>query len=90
MVKKYALPLDGLNFVLTGTMPNLSRDEAKNRIEGAGGKVTGSVSAKTNYVVAGENPGSKSQDAIKLGIAVVDEKELLRMLARTEQLTLGI
>lgn len=86
----YSLPLDGLNFVLTGTMPNLSRDEAKNKIEGAGGKVTGSVSAKTNYVVAGENPGSKLQDAIKLGIAVVDEKELLRMLARTGQLTLGI
>ena len=86
----YFLPLDGLNFVLTGTMPNLSRDEAKNRIEGAGGKVTGSVSAKTNYVVAGENPGSKLQDAIKLSIAVVDEKELLRMLARTGQLTLGI
>jgi len=89
-VKLKHLPLDGLNFVLTGTMPNLSRDEAKNRIEGAGGKVTGSVSAKTNYVVAGENPGSKLQDAIKLGITVVDEKELLGMLARTGQLTLGI
>ncbi|MBI2286798.1 MAG: NAD-dependent DNA ligase LigA [Nitrosomonadales bacterium] len=86
----YSLPLDGFNFVLTGTMPNLSRDEAKNRIEGAGGKVTGSVSAKTNYVVAGENPGSKLQDAIKLGITVIDEKGLLRMMSTTGQLTLGI
>jgi DNA ligase (NAD+) len=89
-VKLKHLPLDGINFVLTGTMPNLSRDEAKNRIEGAGGKVTGSVSAKTNYVVAGENPGSKLQDARKLGITVIDEKGLLSLLAPTEQRTLGI
>jgi len=76
----HTLPFDGLSFVLTGTI-SLSREEAKNRIESAGGKVTGSVSAKTNYVVAGENPGSKLQDAKKLGIKVIDEKELLSMIA---------
>lgn len=84
------LPLDGLNFVLTGTLPNLSRDETKSRIEGAGGKVTGSVSAKTSFVVAGENPGSKLQDAERLGIPILDEKGLLQKLAQIGQLTLGI
>ena len=84
------LPLEGMVFVLTGTMPNLSREEAKNSIEDAGGKVTGSVSAKTNYVVAGENSGSKLQDAIKLGITIIDEKKLLGMLSTTGQLTLDI
>ena len=85
----HALPLDGLNFVLTGSI-NLDRDEAKKRIENAGGKVTGSVSAKTNYVVAGEKPGGKLQEAIKLGIKVIDENELMKMLSPTGQLTLGI
>ena len=89
-VSGHTLPLHDLSFVLTGTMPSLSRDEAKNRIEDAGGKVTGSVSARTNYVVAGEKPGSKLQDAKQLGIKIIDEKELLGMLSATGQLNLGI
>ena len=73
-------PLEGKTFVLTGTLPNLSREEAKARIEAAGGKVTGSVSKKTNYVVAGEEAGSKLDKANALGIAIVTENELLSML----------
>jgi DNA ligase (NAD+) len=88
-VLEFYLPLSGLNFVLTGTLPTLSRDEAKSRIESAGGKVTGSVSAKTSYVVAGENAGSKLQDAKKLGIKILDENEFLNMFDPTGQLSLG-
>ena len=77
------LPLAGKTFVLTGTLPNLTRDEAKNRIEQMGGKVTGSVSKKTDYVVVGAEPGSKHDKALELGIAVLDEKGLLELLART-------
>lgn len=72
--------LAGLTFVLTGTLPTLSRDEASARIKQAGGKVTGSVSAKTSYVVAGEAAGSKLTKAQQLGIAVLDEAALLEML----------
>jgi DNA ligase (NAD+) len=78
--KKSGGPLAGKNFVLTGTLPNLAREEAKARIESAGGKVTGSVSKKTDYVVAGEEAGSKLDKANELGIAVVDEAKLLAML----------
>lgn len=84
------LPLDGMIFVLTGDLPNLKRDEAKQKIESAGGKVTGSVSPKTSYVVVGEKPGSKLQDAQRLGIAILDEKGLLKKLAQTGRLTLDI
>ncbi|HVX65773.1 MAG TPA: NAD-dependent DNA ligase LigA [Bryobacteraceae bacterium] len=77
--RKKAGPLQGLTFVLTGTLPNLSREEAKTRIEAAGGKVTGSVSKKTNYVVAGEDAGSKLGKARNLGIPVIDEDRLLKM-----------
>lgn len=70
----------GKNFVLTGTLPYMTRDEAKNRIEVLGGKVTGSVSSKTDYVIAGVNPGSKFQDALNLGIQVIDEDMLLKLL----------
>ncbi|RZU41968.1 NAD-dependent DNA ligase LigA [Edaphobacter modestus] len=70
----------GLTFVLTGTLPNLTRDEAKDRIEGAGGKVSGSVSKKTNFVVAGEDAGSKLDKARSLGVKVLDEAGLLEML----------
>lgn len=70
----------GKVFVLTGTLPTLKRDEAKQRILAHGGKVTGSVSSKTNFVVAGDEAGSKLDKAQALGIPVIDEAELLRML----------
>lgn len=72
--------LEGLTFVLTGTLPTLTRDEASERIRMKGGKVTGSVSKKTSYVVAGEEAGSKLRKAQELGIRVLDEAELLAML----------
>jgi DNA ligase (NAD+) len=78
--KKAGGPLAGMTFVLTGTLPNLSRDEAKTRIEAAGGKVTGSVSKKTSTVVAGDDAGSKLDKAKELGIPVWDEAELLAHL----------
>jgi len=73
-------PLANLIFVLTGTLPTLTREEAKARIEAAGGKVTGSVSKKTSYLVAGEDPGSKLDKARALGIQVLDEASLLAKL----------
>jgi DNA ligase (NAD+) len=78
--KKTGGPLAGLTFVLTGTLPNLSRDDAKLLIETAGGKVSGSVSRKTSYVVAGAEPGSKLDKAKELGVQVVDEAGLLDMI----------
>ncbi|MFZ0594391.1 MAG: NAD-dependent DNA ligase LigA [Bryobacteraceae bacterium] len=72
--------LKGLTFVLTGTLPHLTREEAKQQIEAAGGKVTGSVSKKTNYVVAGEEAGSKLDKAKELGIEILDEPSLSAML----------
>jgi len=72
--------LDGLTFVITGTLPNLSREEAKHRIEGAGGKVSGSVSGKTRYVVAGEDPGTKLDKARELGVEIIDEARLLEFI----------
>jgi DNA ligase (NAD+) len=78
--KKAAGVLDGKTFVLTGSLPTLAREDAKARIESAGGKVTGSVSKKTDYVVAGADPGSKLDKANSLGVRVVDEAELLAML----------
>jgi len=74
-------PLAGRTLVLTGTLPALTRDEAKGLIEAAGGKVAGSVSKKTDYVVAGAEPGSKLAQASELGIAIVDEDGLRRLLA---------
>jgi len=73
-------PLAGGVFVLTGTLPSLSRAEVTKRIEGAGGAVTGSVSKKTTAVIAGEDPGSKLEKAKQLGVAVWDEGELIRRL----------
>ena len=72
--------LAGLTFVLTGTLPTLTRDDAKARIESAGGKVSGSVSKKTNYVVAGEEAGSKLDKARELSVPVLDEPALLKLL----------
>jgi DNA ligase (NAD+) len=73
--------LAGMTLVLTGTMPTLTRDEAKALIEGAGGKAAGSVSKKTDYVVAGEEAGSKLAKAQELGIPILDEAGLKRLLA---------
>ena len=73
-------PLAGKTFVLTGTLPTLSRDDAKDRIEAAGGKVSGSVSKKTSFVVAGAEAGSKLDKANELGITLLDEAGLLALL----------
>jgi DNA ligase (NAD+) len=70
----------GKTFVLTGSLPNLTREDAKEKIEVAGGKVKGTVSKKTDYVIAGADPGSKYDKAVELGIAVLDEEGLLRLL----------
>jgi DNA ligase (NAD+) len=79
--KQRTTQLEGLTFVLTGTFPTLTREEAKERIESAGGKVSGSVSKKTNYVIAGEEAGSKLTKAQELGVPILDEAALLAMLA---------
>jgi DNA ligase (NAD+) len=73
-------PLAGKTLVLTGTLPELTREQATERIIAAGGKVTGSVSRRTDYVVAGESPGTKLAQAERLGVAVVDERGLLDLL----------
>lgn len=78
--KQRGTQLAGLTFVLTGTLAKYSRDEAKKMIEDAGGKVSGSVSKKTNYVVAGEEAGSKLDKARELGVAVIDEAGMEKML----------
>ena len=74
----------GLIFVLTGTLPTMSRDEASEKIRALGGKVSGSVSKKTSYVVAGEAAGSKLTKAQDLGVAVISEEQLLEMMADGE------
>jgi len=72
--------LDGLTFVLTGTLPTMTREDAQAQIEARGGKVTGSVSKKTSYVIVGDSPGSKLAKAEQLGVTLVDEEALRRLL----------
>ena len=72
--------LSGKTFVLTGTLSGMTRNDAKDRIVAAGGKVTGSVSKKTDYVVAGDKAGSKLTKAQNLGITILDEVELEKLL----------
>lgn len=82
VAKKADDTLGGKTFVLTGTLPTMTRDEASALIKEHGGKVSGSVSKKTSYVVAGEDAGSKLQKARDLGVTVIDEAELLKMLGK--------
>jgi len=77
---KGAAPLAGKSFVLTGTLSSMSRDEAKAKIKALGGDVIGSVSKNTSYVVAGDSPGSKYDDAIKLGVPILDEEAFFELL----------
>jgi DNA ligase (NAD+) len=79
-LRKRSAKLEGLTFVITGTLPTLTREEAKERIEAAGGRVSGSVSKKSSYVVAGEEAGSKLDKARDLKVPVIGESELLEML----------
>jgi len=74
------LPLAGKTFVLTGTLPSMTRDEASGKIEAIGGHVSSSVSKKTDYVLAGDEAGSKLEKAKKLGVKIIDEKEFRRLL----------
>jgi DNA ligase (NAD+) len=74
--------LAGKTFVLTGTLPTLSRDEAKSMIKKAGGKVSSSVSKNTDYVLVGDDPGSKYDDAVKLGLKILDEKGFKDLLTK--------
>jgi len=78
--KAAALPLTGKMFVLTGTLPSMTREEATEKIEAHGGHVTGSVSKKTDYVLAGTEPGSKFDKAKELGVKIIDEAEFRKIL----------
>ena len=80
-VQSTASPLSGKTFVLTGSLPALSRDQAKDLIEAVGGRVTASVSKKTDFVIAGAQAGSKLEKAQALGIEVLDEDGLRKLLA---------
>jgi DNA ligase (NAD+) len=77
-------PLDAKKFVLTGELVSLTRDEAKARIRTLGGDVTESVSKKTDYVVVGENPGSKVDRAVKLAIPRLTEEDFLKLIGKAE------
>jgi DNA ligase (NAD+) len=76
-------PLTGKALVLTGGLKGLTRDEAKDAILRLGGRVTGTVSKKTAYVVVGDDPGSKADDARRLGVTVLDEAQFLELIGRT-------
>jgi DNA ligase (NAD+) len=73
-------PIAGKTFVLTGTLPTLTRDQAKELIEALGGKVAGSVSKKTDYVVAGQEAGSKLEKAQQLQLSILDEPQFMELL----------
>ncbi len=79
-VRPEKAPLSGRTFVLTGAMESMTRDEAKERLMSLGAKVTGSVSKKTDYLVAGADPGSKLDKANELGVEVLDEGAFLKLL----------
>ena len=81
-VRKPAGPLAGKTFVITGTLPTLKRDDAKAMIEAAGARVAGSVSKKTDYVVAGDDAGSKLAKARELGVSIIDEAKLQKIVGR--------
>jgi DNA ligase (NAD+) len=78
--KHGSLPLDGLTFVITGTLPTFSRDEATEFIRAQGGKVTGSVSKQTSYVVCGSEPGSKYEKARELNVPIITEEQLRELV----------
>jgi DNA ligase (NAD+) len=82
---KERLPLAGKLFVLTGSLASMTREEAKEKIEALGGSVGSSVSKKTDYLVVGEEPGSKLEKAKQLGIPTVDEQEFLKLLGSNER-----
>ncbi len=84
--KKKEGALNGLTFVVTGTLPNFSRDDAKEFIESNGGKSVDNVSKKTSYLVLGENPGSKFEKAKSLGVKIINEDQLRKLLDRTSSL----
>ena len=79
-------PLSGLTFVITGTLPRLTREQAKEKIEAAGGKVSGSVSAKTSYLLAGDEAGSKLDKARVLNVPVLNEEDLIAMLGSQDEI----
>ena len=81
VMQKKSNVLEGKTFVLTGTLPTLKRSDAAGMLKAHGAKVSSSVSKKTDYVVAGEDAGSKLIEAKRLGIKVIDEQEMLSMLA---------
>ena len=73
------LPLAGKSFVITGGLSSMSRDEAKKKLQSLGATVSGSVSKKTDYVIVGEEPGSKADKAKELGVKTINEKEFLKL-----------
>jgi DNA ligase (NAD+) len=81
-VKKEDLVLEGLTFVITGTLEGFSRDEAQKIIENAGGKVLDTVSSKTDFLLLGENPGSKLQKANALRVAIISIRDLQKMIEK--------
>jgi DNA ligase (NAD+) len=82
--EKAGTQLEGLTFVLTGTLPTLSREAASELIEAHGGKVSDSVSKKTSYLLMGDSPGSKAEKAAKLGVPIIGEDDLKRLISDSE------